>query len=440
MKTSIYSRTFQLAKMAAKMGLNEVRNGSLSGRLQQAKTLVETLGQMKGAAMKAGQLLSLDLMDYFPKEAIEILSQLQSSASPEDWIKIEKTLRMELGEQKFSELQRIDHSPIGSASIGQVHRALYRDRPIVLKVQHECVSESIESDLVLLKTVASTFCVLSGRQIDLDPLFEEFKSILYQEVDYKREAEFQTQYGTHVAELNRDGQFRYKVPPIYEEISTKRVLAMDWMSGESLRVWAAKRQPKQKREEVATSILNLYLLEFFEWGLVQTDPNQGNFLVEDVDGAVTLVLLDFGATRAYTRTFINRYVDLLQCADSGDKRKLRAAAIDFGLIDARESDEAFDALINVIQIAVRPFEINPSKMQNAFFDFSNVDHLRNSQDASRNLIRSLRYSPPPRDLIFLHRKLAGVYAMLKSLDVKLNLTPYWERMISHSSAAAAASK
>jgi aarF domain-containing kinase len=429
-KSSTFARSFELAKMAARIGLKEARSGNLVSRMEQAVILAEGLSKLKGAAMKAGQLLSLELVEYFPKEAVEVLSRLQSSATTLEYPVIEKIIRRELGEEQFAKLKDIDQSPIGSASIGQVHRAHFDGREIVLKVQYPGVDDSIESDLQILKTVAKAFCGLTGRQMDLGPLFAEFKQMLKQEVDYLHEAQMQQRYLEHTINLQDVNGLTYVVPKIESSISTSRVLSMDWQSGVSLRRWMGLNPSNDQRRTMAEGVLNLYFHEFFDWGLVQTDPNQGNFLVRENGSKLDLVLLDFGATREYSREFIRQYIKLLEATAVGDRGILRDQAIAFGLIDKRESPAAFEALHQVLSVAVRPFFSDDGKLlEHSPFDFSNEDHSRRSQDTAKALAAELKYSPPPHGLVFLHRKLGGVYAILKSLGVAIDVSVYWRRMI-----------
>lgn len=422
MKSSPILRALELAKLAAKVGLKSASSGSLESRIEQAKMLADSLSQMKGAAMKAGQLLSLDLMDYFPKEATEILSRLQSSAEPADYSVIETVLRRDLGDERFSKLIDIEKQPIGSASIGQVHRATIDGKQTALKVQYPGVAESIDADLKILKVVAKSFCAMTGRDMSLDPLFNEFRNILNQEVDYLNEASLQNEYRERIALLPPIPGIHYVVPDVNFEFTTRHVLAMEFRPGIKLRNWMQGSPTGKEKMRLAEAILNLYFHEFFEWALVQTDPNQGNFLVHPRGSDLELVILDFGATRRYSQEFIKNYIELLRATGEGHRQTVRDQAISFGLIDSRESDEAFEALYQVLTVAVRPF-FKPS------FDFSDESHAKASQQTSRELANKLKYSPPPHDLVFLHRKLGGVYAVLKSLGVTMDVSSYWRNLV-----------
>lgn len=424
LKSSTLARSLELLALAARVGIKEVQSGNLKSRMEQAIIIAESLSKLKGAAMKAGQLLSLELNDYFPPEAVAAFSKLQNSALSIDFVEIEKILRRDLKE-KYSLIKDLSLTPIGTASIGQVHTAGFEGREIVLKVQYPGIAESIDSDLKILKNMAIAFCRLTGRDMDLEPLFIEFRSILEQEVNYQLEAEFQKKYQFNISKMPKPHGWNCVVPEVIESLSTRNVLAMNFEPGVTLRQWIHSEPPSSQRESMARAFLDLYFREFFDWGLVQTDSNFGNFLVRTKPNP-ELVLLDFGACRVYSREFIKQYVCLLQTASSGDFHKLKQEGIAFGLMDPRESEDAFYAFDNLLQTAIRPFF---PKNDNKLFDFSDEEHLRNSQTAARALSQKLKYSPPPSKIVFLHRKLAGVYAVLRQLHIKMDVRPYWNVML-----------
>lgn len=426
MKSSKLGRSLELAKMVAQVGFKELRSGNMKSRFDQAVLIANSLSKLKGAAMKAGQILSLDLNHYFPPEAIEILSQLQNAAIAQPFESIEAILKSELGENKFSKIENLIPTPLGVASIGQVHRARLDGRDMVFKVQYPGVADSIDSDLKILKTIASSFCQITGRRMNLEPLFKEFRTLLEQELDYKKEAQFQKEYRSLIAGISTAPDFSYLVPEIIDEMSTERVLAMSYESGKTLRQWISEKHPMKEREVLAYAILDLYFHEFFEWGLVQTDPNWANFFVDENGAQTNLVVLDFGATRKYSGEFIQNYIQLLQFTADKKSVELRKHAIEFGLIDPRESAAAFEAFEAMLTTAIRPFFA--VDLDSTHFDFSNQDHSLNSQQTAKNLADELVYSPPPYSLVFLHRKLAGVYSILKALGVQLDVSSYWNKM------------
>ena len=427
MKSTSVLRTIALAKLATKVGLKELASSGFRSRMDQAKIIADSLADLKGAAMKAGQLLSLDLDGFFPPEAVDILSKLQNAATAQPTVEIEKVLSDELAPEARSQISELSRTPIGVASIGQVHKARYKDRDIVLKVQYEGVRTAIDSDLKILKTLALSICQLTGRKMNLEPLFAEFRSVLVQETDYCLELKFQNLVAQKIADLSSSTNFCYVVPKTIEEISSERVLSMNFQPGLTLRSWLSQRPGVRERNLVARAVLDLYFYEFFKWGLVQTDPNWGNFLVQQEGDRVSLCLLDFGATRSYSKEFRERYLMLLKSIESGQRSRIRQLSIDFGLIDARESEATFEVFEHMLEVSIRPFFV-PQADGECLFDFTQPAYLAETQAAAIQLSRLLVYSPPPYPILFLHRKLAGVFSILKSLEAKIDVSKYWEAM------------
>lgn len=428
MKADIFLRSLQIIKLATQVGIKELKSQDIKSRLDQANLIVKNLSNLKGAAMKAGQLLSLNLEDYFPPDAIEILSQLHQSADAYTFEKIEKILKKELTLKTYKQLDQINETPLGVASIGQVHKAKHKGLDIVLKIQYPDITKSIDSDLKLLKLLTVSFCKLSGKEMDLDLLFHEFKEILKQEVDYHSEAKHQSLYFEKVSRLKKNPCYIFKVPKVITELSSKKILAMTFEEGVSLRRWINDNHDLYLRHILGSALLDLYISEFFEWGLVQTDPNPGNFLVKNLNNKkIEICILDFGATKSYDLDFIKNYKLLLKCAFEQDTGKLKNFALDFKLIDSRESDEAFEALFELLEVSIQPFR--ESVLNKANFDFTDSKFLTATKDSSKRVFKVFKFSPPPHNIIFLHRKLAGVYAILKQLEVKIDLSKYWERIL-----------
>lgn len=430
-KTHWLSRSGKLANMAAKLTGQEIRQkvrgrfqrsmerleeSELATRVQQAAAVVETLGQLKGAVMKAGQLLSIDASDILPPEALDVLAQLQSAAEPVDFARLEPVVAADLGDDWAARFEHFDREPAAAASIGQVHRGRVNGTDVAVKIQYPGIRESIDSDLVALKRLASSWLKLSRRPIDLEATFAELSEVLHREADYTQEKENLLRYGAHLA-----SDSRFIVPRPFENACGSRVLTMSWEEGIPLHDWLRTEPEMKARLEVAHAMLDLYCAEFFEWGFVQTDPNLGNF-TRRPDGR--LVLLDLGAALDYDADFRERYVALLQVIGSGDESDIVRAGVDMQLLDSRESDDTQRAFVELLRTATKPFfpDLQP-------FRFGGSEYTEQARKVSGRFIQSLRYSPPPRRLLFLHRKLGGIFNLLRRMDVVLDLTPYWSRMV-----------
>lgn len=436
MKSNLRSRSMKLLGLAAKVGsreitqnikdqfsrgVEEIASGRLKTRIDQAKLIAEHLSQLKGAAMKAGQLLSLDGADLFPPEAIEVLSKLQGKAEPVDWSIVRSVLEEDLGEEKIAQFKGLTIVPEASASIGQVHRARLetsaQNKEVAIKIQYPGIADSIDSDLKILKTLAQSLITVTGRRVQLDETFDELRLVLHQEANYELELRHMQEYRTL---LNSNPNFVVPVP--VPEFSSKRVLTMSWESGITLQEWLKSKPSLEARNTIGRRLLDLYCMEFFEWGLVQTDPNYGNFLIRP--DTLELVVLDFGATLRYTPEFRRDYVKLLKVVNSRNPEGIVQAAIDFGLMSEKESEESRKLLADMMILSIEPFAKNATA-----FDFKDADYSKRTREATQAFAQSLRFSPPPRKIIFLHRKLGGIFAFLKRLEAEIDVSAYWGKMV-----------
>ncbi|WP_374035027.1 ABC1 kinase family protein [Bdellovibrio bacteriovorus] len=420
---SQFKRTFELAKMATKIGLKELSSGDIQSRIEQAKILTETLGNLRGAAMKAGQLLSLDLDDYFPPEAIQILSQLQNQAFDSPELDLTQVLKDELNQDQLRQLQNINYKPFAAASMGQVYKASVANNPVVIKAQYPHLEQSIENDVKALKRLMSTLCLLTGRNMNLEHLFIEIEEVLRQEVNYLNEARALSKF-SELFESHDWNHARIRTPKPLLHLSTNKVLCLTYEQGLTLKEWIDTRPPLEKREIIAKALLELYVMEFFVWGFVQTDPNPGNFLIRQTPD-LEVVALDFGASRHYPADFRRNYIELLHAIRSPSPGKIVQKAIEFGLLDSRESEEAKTVFVALLKLGMSPFFQDSDSRK---FNFKNDQFVKENARLSRQLVQSLKYSPPPHKLIFLHRKLGGMFAALRKLEVELDLSEYWNKI------------
>ena len=433
LKTSVLARSAQLLGAASRIAGHEITQKIknqlaksieanapeiLKTRIQQAKILAENLSQLKGAAMKVGQLLSIDSSDILPQEVTEILAQLQAKSEAIDFSQIEGVLNSELSADIRQQLT-VEPNAFSAASIGQVHRAQYNNQELALKIQYPGVADTIDSDLMILKKTVGAFLTLSQKPMAMDALFAELGKILRQETDYLREQALMKKYKalvntSHLKDL-------CVVPDSYPEITTQRVLAMSFERGENLKTWMDSNPSLQARQKIGSTMLELYCHEFFQWGLVQTDPNFGNYLVRDNS---QLVLLDFGATQEFEPEFVDSYRNVLKSFATMDDKKIIQASIDFQLLDPREGPETMKNYADFMKLTVEPF--SPKSQP---FDFHSEDYMQKTVALGRRFTGSLRYSPPPKHILFLHRKLGGIFNVLRKMHVTLDLTDYWEQMV-----------
>ncbi|MDR3608485.1 MAG: AarF/ABC1/UbiB kinase family protein [Oligoflexia bacterium] len=425
--TGALQRASRLIKLAGNLTRQEFarrlgdadEEGSTLVRLKQAAALVQELGHMKGAAMKVGQMLVLEARDYLPDEVVQVLEQLQNKASFMPHDEVAAILRADLG-KNARRLEKLSLEPIAAASIGQVHRAVFEGRDVAVKVQYPGVRDSIHSDMKILGVLLKGLATVFRREFEIDGLLEEFSEVFIQETDYVQEAQAAVDYRKAAATLPG-----IVVPEVFQDVSSSRVLTLSFEPGLTLTDWLRDQRPRREaRQALAALILDLYTREFCDWGLVQTDPNPGNFLVRPASGEAAgvpeLVLLDFGATKRYSPEFRAQYSKLVMAIFSQDPQAVMEAAFRMNLIDPREAPEAQAVFREMVFESMRPI-VMPR------FDFTDDEYLKKMRAHLQKLVKTLRYSPPPKELIFLHRKLGGVFQMLRQLEADLELRPYIER-------------
>jgi aarF domain-containing kinase len=412
----ILSRSVELFKLATKVGSEELlsRSDAAARQLEQAKALVNSLGRLKGAAMKIGQLLSMDFSDLFPPEVRHVLEQLQSSSPhfmPEEEVRaiLKKELPLE-----YANITELSPTPIAAASIGQVHSAVWKNKKIVLKVQYPHVADSIESDMALLKGIVQSLVTLSRKKMDFEPLFNELIHVFKGETDYKTELENLNLYKEAIKDYPE-----YRCPTAYPELSTHCVLGMSHEEGLSLKDWINSQPSHERREALGRKILNLYTLEFFKNSFVQSDPNPANFLVDAQD---KLILLDFGAMKKFTPTFVKEYTVLINLVGKKDLPASIFQSEKMNFIKTEESPETKELFYEMLRASLCAFDVEAQP-----FDFSNKKYFDHTKEASNSFGKVAKYSPPPYEIVFLHRKLVGVFGILRDLHLKIDLRDYWQK-------------
>jgi predicted unusual protein kinase regulating ubiquinone biosynthesis (AarF/ABC1/UbiB family) len=288
---------------------------------------------------------------------------------------------------------------------------------VVLKVQFRGIAETIDSDLALLERIARLFLTAQLKAFDVSAVFDELRDVLLRETDYLHEAGALKQYRALAHQVPG-----LRVPQVFDALCTKRVLALSFERGVTLDEFMATAPPTAQRHRVATQVLDLFFREFFDWGLVQTDANFANFLFRPEEGE--LVLLDFGATREYPAAFREQYRALLTSTLNGDRPGAYAAALELNLISPDEPQPARDALHGLLETVLRVFQ--PAFQPVDFRDKQLVDEAAQRLKA---YYRALTCSPPPAQLLFLHRKLGGVYSMGRALQARLELGSFAERLV-----------
>jgi len=386
----------------------------------QANYLASELGKLKGSVVKIGQMLAIYGEHILPPEITRALQTLNDDTATLSWPTIELTLRELLGE-KLNELD-VDPTPIGTASLAQVHRAtvIATGEQVVLKIQYPGVADAINSDLALFKQLLKVSNIVPQTR-SLDAWFEEIRDLLHHEVDYEAEAMTTERFYDR---LSHDP--RYVVPKINRTYSKKRLLCMSYEPGITVVSEALQLLPHERRNAIGQAAIEVMMKEIFVWGEMQTDPNFGNYLVrvsDSDDGIDKLVLLDFGAIREFDNHLLTIAHGLLKAGYRHDHQAMKLAMRGYDFFDSM-SEKVRSDIASLFLLATEPFSdpaTNPNipadclDKNNRYIWANSKLHSRLSSAATRAM-QSFEFNLPPKEFMFISRKFIGAYTFLTVLD------------------------
>ena len=378
-----------------------------------ALRLTSGLSHMRGAALKLGQMLSMDSGLVLSPQLTGILASLRDDAKPMPPKQLQATLNGEWGTGWHRRFARFDVHPFAAASIGQVHRAETLDgRSLAIKVQYPGVRASIDSDVDNIAALMRLPGLLP-RGMDIAPLLLAAKQQLHDEADYTAEAAHLGRFKAVLA-----GSDAFVVPDLHPDFSTGQVLAMTFVQSQPIEALAAA--PQATRDRAATDLIDLVLRELFTFHTMQTDPNLANYRLEVATGR--LVLLDFGATRAIDPATSARFRALLNAGLNGDPDLIRQAMLDIGYFGPATAPHHQALIQRMFAAAIAPLR------QPDAHDFGQSPLLAQLRDMGLAIggDRDLMHVPPAETL-FLHRKIGGMYLLAAKLRARVDLRALVER-------------
>jgi predicted unusual protein kinase regulating ubiquinone biosynthesis (AarF/ABC1/UbiB family) len=419
------------AGVAGNMALNCVaqlgrgQRPSMKGLLltpANVRRITDQLAQMRGAAMKVGQLMSIDTGDVLPPELTQILGRLRADAAFMPPAQLKKVLAKNWPEGWLKGFEQFDVRPIAAASFGQVHKASLRDgRDLAIKVQYPGVAASIDSDVANVGGLLRMTGLLP-KGFEIAPYLEEARKQLHEETDYALEAAHLTRFRGLL-----DGDDRFVLPEVVEEWSTPDILAMTFVDGRPIE--DASEAPEAMRNEIARNLIDLLLTELFEFGLMQTDPNFANFRYVPETGRI--VLLDFGATRELSVEIQRQYRDLLEAGLEGDRERLRAVSLEIGFFVGATKPAHQDRILGMMGLVFEHLT------RAAEFDFTDTAMSSQMQVEGMALAADGFIPPPlPIDVLFLQRKFGGVFLLAAKLGARLPLEEILRDYLSRAQTAA----
>jgi predicted unusual protein kinase regulating ubiquinone biosynthesis (AarF/ABC1/UbiB family) len=427
------ARFFKLAGMTASVAGNYASN-RLKSAFQSAEAaakdrlavhqlngerIAQTLGELKGAAMKIGQMASIG-SDVLPRELSDALAKLQKEAPPVSFEVIAAQIESELGAPPQVLFDRFDREPFASASIGQVHRAVTDDgREVIVKVQYPGVDDSVDSDLSHLKfALRASGLVNAAQRKALGKVFEEVRARLHEELDYTNEALNVRRFRAHHARHDF-----VVVPDVVGERSAKRVLTLTYEASDSIQTVLAdgERYPQEVRNTLGRHLFESVTSQIFELRAVQADPNPANYGFRE-DGRV--VLYDFGCVKDIGVPTLTHYRACIRAALDSDWESVERCLIQLGARNTEGPPVPFDyyALWRDIFLdplmGAQPYDFGASTM-----------HERAVKEVKNFLLHHINSFQPPVELVFVDRAVAGTFGNVRRIGSQADLRHLIDRYI-----------
>ena len=375
-----------------------------------AEDIYDTLSNLKGSALKVAQMLSMD-KGMLPKAYTERFAMSQYSAPPLSGPLVINTFVKTLGKSPSQLYDKFDMQASNAASIGQVHKASKWGRELAIKIQYPGVANSVKSDLRLVKPFAIR--IVGMNEVDMDKYFEEIEGKLLEETDYKLELQRSMEVSAQCAHIPN-----LVFPVYYPELSSDRIITMDWLKGFHLKEFLERNPSQEVRNEIGQALWDFYQFQVHQLKKVHADPHPGNFLMRE-DG--TVGVFDFGCIKEIPEDFYVNYFLLTNKEVLKDEKRRREIYTNLEMIHPSDTEKEvvfFSGLFQrMIDMLTRPFTLEEFDFGNeAYFEeiYAYMDYLYNLKE-----VRDSKVARGSRHSLYINRTYFGLYSILSDLKAKI---------------------
>ena len=408
-----FKRYASLGTSASSFALNFVGTKFFNKENQDnAEELTRVLGNLKGPIMKIAQLLST-VPDLLPKEYSIELTKLQSSAPPMGWNFIKRRMTKELGIDWIKKFDSFEKDPFAAASLGQVHKAVYKKKNIVCKLQYPDMLSIVEADINQLKLLFSLYKRID-KTIDTSEIQREISSRVREELDYIREQKHMIMFARIFSKSSN-----VIVPDFVPDISTERLLCMNFLEGKKLLEFKGKSHSIRKK--LAENMFFAWYYPFYHFGMIHGDPHLGNY---SANKNFKINLLDFGCVRFFQPSFVKGVIDLYFAIMKNNKELAVSAYESWGFENISKD------LIEILNIWAK-FLFSPL-LEDKVMKMQETNSTAYGAEAASKVHKELKKIggvKPPREFVFMDRAAIGLGSVFLHLGAELNWYKIFNELI-----------
>ena len=423
--TSKIQRASKLIQTGAKVGVNYLKyyGEKITKTEEEAKDnlnasnaedIYDGLKQLKGSALKVAQMLSME-KSILPQAYVDKFSLAQFSVPPLSAPLVTKTFKNYFGKSPNEIYDTFNPNSVNAASIGQVHLAEKDGKKLAVKIQYPGVAESISSDLALVKPIAIKMFNIKGK--DSDKYFKEVENKLIEETNYINEVEQSIAMAEACQHLPN-----LAFPNYYKELSSDRIITMDWMEGEHLSEFTAHNTNQELSNKIGQALWDFYMFQMHRLKRVHADPHPGNFLISKDE---KLVALDFGCIKVVPEDFYVPYFELAKKESLESPALFKQKLFELEILkpeDSKEEQEFFYEMFHeLLSIFTAPFHSEVFDFSDATF-FGRIAELGERYSKNTEL-RKMNGNRGSQHFIYINRTFFGLYNLmhdLKAKGVKIN--------------------
>lgn len=371
-----------------------------------ARDIYDSLSELKGSALKVAQMLSMD-KNLLPAAYQNKFAMAQYSAPPLSYPLVVKTFQKSFGKSPSEMFDTFTHKAVNAASMGQVHQATWKKKKLAVKIQYPGIADSVKSDLAMIKPIALSMFNLNP--VEYDEFIQEVELRMMEETDYTLELKRSIELSEGTRNIDN-----ILFPKYYKELSSEKILTMDWIDGEPLGETLMRKLPAGVGSRLGQAMWDFYHFQLHKLRAVHADPHPGNFIVTP---EYKLGIIDFGCVKVIPEDFYHTYFQLLDKDFLQNKEKMNKVfhQMRFIYTDDSEKDKKFFTSIfsKLVELLARPF-------QHPTFDFSDTAYFSELFTFGEELskMKELRESKKPRgvrDALYINRTYFGLYNLLHDL-------------------------